>query len=42
MTKFMNQSIAAVAALVIAIVSVNAVITVPPAEYLAVAAPVLA
>lgn len=42
MTNFMNQSVAAFAAVIIALASINAVVTVPPTQSIAIAAPVLA
>jgi len=42
MTNFMNQSVAALAAVIIAFASINAVVTVPPVESVALIAPVLA
>ena len=42
MTRFANQSVAVFAAVLLSIVSINALVTVPPASAVVVSAPVLA
>ena len=42
MTNYLNQTAALFAAVLITMISLNAIVTVPPAEAAAIAAPILA